>query len=97
MELEEERLKAHPTKCRVQACRDGVPFLGFRFFPERTRVLRENVMRFHKRVSHLRRTVNRDRKEIAKVWPSMRGWFQFVREQSGGEGLVLAECRRHCF
>ncbi len=97
MELEEERLKAHPTKCRVQACRDGVPFLGFRFFPERTRVLRENVMRFHKRVSHLRRTVNRDRREIAKVWPSMRGWFQFVREQSGGEGLVLAECRRHCF
>ncbi|MBI4025235.1 MAG: hypothetical protein HY360_09670 [Verrucomicrobia bacterium] len=92
-----ERLKAHPTKCRVLACRDGMPFLGFRFFPERTRVLRQNVLRFRARMLRLRQTVRRDHNEMPKVWPSMLGWFQFVREQSGGEGLVLAECQSRRF
>lgn len=96
-EFENERLKAPPRKCRVLACRDGAPFLGFRFFPERTRVLRENVMRFRKRMTRLQHRVKADREARREIWSSMFGWFQFVREQSGGEGLVLAECRRQRF
>ena len=32
-ELQTERLVLHPRKSRVMQCREGVPFLGFRFFP----------------------------------------------------------------
>jgi retron-type reverse transcriptase len=93
-ELAAERLRPHPVKCRVLACRDGVPFLGFRFGPDWTRVLPANVRRFHRRMTGLRRAVCANREKLAEVWPSMFGWFQFIREQSGSEGLVLAECRR---
>ncbi|OGV69851.1 MAG: hypothetical protein A3K19_29045 [Lentisphaerae bacterium RIFOXYB12_FULL_65_16] len=96
-ELRAERLLPHPSKCRVHACREGVPFLGFRFFPDGVRVLRQNRLRFERRMACLRRRMAADHREWTKVWPSMFGWFQFVREQPGGEGLVAAECRRQRF
>jgi hypothetical protein len=96
-EFAAERLQAHPLKCRVLACRDGVPFLGFRFGPDWTRVLPDNVRRFRRRLAALRRAVRTERSRLMAVWPTMFGWFQFVREQPGGTGLVLAECRRQVF
>ena len=45
-EFTRERLRPHPRKCRVHACREWVPFLGFRFFPDRVRVLRANAFSF---------------------------------------------------
>lgn len=96
-ELEDDRLKPHPKKCRVMPVRAGVPFLGFRFFPGRVRVLRENRRRFEKRMNRLRRGIARGRNDISEIWPSMFGWFQFVREYPVNEGLVLSECRRQVF
>jgi len=96
-EMAAERLQAHPVKCRVLACRDGVPFLGFRFGPDWTRVLPDNVRRFHRRLAALRRAVQAERSRLTAAWPTMLGWFQFVREQPGSAGLVLAECRRQVF
>lgn len=96
-EFGRERLRPHPTKCRVHACREGVPFLGFRYWPDRVRVLRENRLRFEKRMCGFRRALRMDRRFLGKVWPSMFGWLQFVREYPASEGLVIAECRRHSF
>ncbi len=96
-EFARDRLKPHPTKCRVHACREGVPFLGFRFWPDRVRVLRENRLRFEKRMTGFRRRIRTDRSEMSKVWPSMFGWMQFVREYGSNEGLVRAECRHQVF
>lgn len=93
----EERLLPHPKKSRVHACREGVPFLGFRYWPDRVRVLRANRIRFEKRMRRHRRAVRQDRHTLVEVWPSMFGWFQFVREFPANEGLVLEECRRHSF
>jgi hypothetical protein len=96
-EFARERLKPHPTKCRVHACREGVPFLGFRFWPDGVRVLRENRLRFERRMTGLRRRIKADRSVMTNVWPSMFGWMQFVREYESNEGLVRAECRHQVF
>jgi retron-type reverse transcriptase len=96
-ELEAERLRPHPTKCRIHQCREGVPFLGFRYWPDRVRVLRENRFRFERRMHRIKRGIQRSRTPVATVWPAMFGWFQFVRNYPVNEGLVQAECARHRF
>lgn len=97
-EFERERLRPHPTKCRVHACREGVPFLGFRYWPGRVRVLRKNRLRFERRMAGFRRGLRKDRAAVVpKIWPAMFGWFQFIREYGVNEGLVRAECRRQVF
>ena len=50
-----------------------------------------------KRMAGVKQAVRRNRSEGERIWPSMFGWFQFVREQPGGEGLIMAECRHHRF
>jgi len=97
VEFAAERLKPHPTKCRGHACREGVPFLGFRYWPDRVRVLRANRIRFEKRMSRLRRATRKDRSRLREVWPAMFGWFQFAREYGVNEGLVRAQCRHQVF
>jgi retron-type reverse transcriptase len=97
IELARDRLRPHPTKCCVRACCEGIGFLGFRFFPNRVRVKRENRQRFERRIRQMRREVLADRRHLTKVWPSMFGWFQFIREFPVNEGLVQSECRIHAF
>ena len=96
-EFAAERLRPHPTKCRVHACREGVPFLGFRYWPDRVRVLRTCRLRFEHRMTCFRRAIRHDRRAMRWVWPSMYGWFQFVRMYAVNEGLVHAECRSQAF
>ncbi|MDP7022928.1 MAG: RNA-directed DNA polymerase [Kiritimatiellia bacterium] len=95
--LREEYLSPHPRKCRLHACREGVSFLGFRYWPDKVRVLRANRRRFEKRMLLLRRRVRVDGVTLREVWPSMFGWFQFIREYPANEGLVISESRHHSF
>ncbi len=53
--LEGLRLLVHERKSRVYRCADGVAFLGWRLFPERSRLVRDNVVRFRRRLRHLER------------------------------------------
>jgi RNA-directed DNA polymerase len=94
-ELRNERLMPHPTKCRVHACREGVPFLGFRYWPHRVRVLRDNRLRFEKRMHAFKRRILRGRADGFEKALSAFGWFQFVREYPVNIGLVVSECRYH--
>src|ERR1017187_2603038 len=43
------RLLVHERKSRVYRCADGVVFLGWRLFPEKSRLVRDNVVRFRRR------------------------------------------------
>jgi hypothetical protein len=96
-ELGRERLRPHATKCRVHACREGIPFLGFRFWPDSVRVLRENRLRFEKRTMRQRRSCAAGRMKGSQAFESAHGWIQFAREFTASEGLVMSECRRHGF
>ncbi|MDX1979880.1 MAG: RNA-directed DNA polymerase [Bryobacteraceae bacterium] len=47
------RLTIHPRKSRVYHVADGVTFLGWRVFPEHTRLVRANVVRFRQRMREI--------------------------------------------
>lgn len=47
------RLRIHAGKSRVYRCADGVTFLGWRLFPERSRLARGNVVRFRRRLRRM--------------------------------------------
>ncbi len=47
------RLTPHPGKTAVQRVADGVTFLGWRVFPDRTRLVRSNVVRARRRLQYL--------------------------------------------
>ncbi|MGA3025732.1 MAG: reverse transcriptase/maturase family protein [Bryobacteraceae bacterium] len=47
------RLRLHERKSRVYRCADGVTFLGWRVFPERTRLVRANVVQFRRRLREM--------------------------------------------
>lgn len=44
------RLRIHAGKSRVYRVSDGITFLGWRIFPNRLRLVRENVVRFRRRL-----------------------------------------------
>lgn len=96
-EFAREHLKPHPAKCRVHACREGVPFLGFRYWPDKVCVQRTNRLRFERRMREFRRGIRQNQCKRECVWPSMFGWFQFIREYPINEGLVIEECKRQVF
>lgn len=43
------RLKIHPHKTTIQPVSTGIPFLGFRAFPDHRRLSRDNALRFKRR------------------------------------------------
>jgi|ERR1017187_4559494 hypothetical protein len=49
------RLLVHERKSRVYRCADGVTFLGWRLFPQKSRLVRENVVRFRRRLRRMER------------------------------------------
>ena len=49
------RLRLHERKSRVYRCADGLTFLRWRVFPERTRLVRANVVRFRRRLRGMER------------------------------------------
>jgi hypothetical protein len=53
--LEGLRLLVHERKSRVYQCADGLTFLGWRIFPRRTRLVRQSVVRFRRRLGEMER------------------------------------------
>ncbi|HMD98347.1 MAG TPA: reverse transcriptase/maturase family protein [Terriglobia bacterium] len=47
------RLAIHPRKSRIYRTAEGVTFLGWRVFPDHSRLVRENVARFRRRLRFL--------------------------------------------
>jgi len=83
------RLRLAEPKSRLIATREGVPFCGFRFLPERRpRVLGATKRRFERRRHQLAKA-RRMRDLTLKVY----AWYQFSREGNTG-GLRQAYARR---
>lgn len=83
--LAELRLKLAEPKSRMLACREGVPFCGWRFFPgKRPRVLGETKRRFQRRKRSLRKAGN-----IQQLSEATFAWYQYSRE-GNCEGLRRA-------
>jgi len=78
-ELERDRLALHPVKTCLLPVRCGVPFLGFRFFPERApRLLGECKRRFERRMRRKMAGVRAGEETMAHARLSAEGWKAFA-------------------
>jgi len=79
LQIEEElsrlRLTPHPGKSRVYRTADGFTFLGWRIFPERTRLVRGNVVRFRRRMRSLAAEYARGAAGWDQIHPRIRAWI----------------------
>ena len=88
-ELAAIRLRLAEPKSRILACREGVPFCGFRFLPGmRPRVLGPTKRRFERR----RATLFKTGAPPSEISRSVFAWYQFSRE-ANAVGLRAAYSR----
>lgn len=69
------RLRIHAGKSRIYRTRDGVTFLGWRVFPEKRRLVRENVARFRRRLRGLRARWSCGEVDWREVRQSVAAWI----------------------
>ena len=69
------RLQMHPGKSRVYRTADGFSFLGWRVFPDHTRLVRGNVVRFRRRMRALAAEYARGALGWDEVHPRVRAWI----------------------
>ena len=77
--LAQDRLKLHPKKTRIYQCRDGTSFVGYRVFPDRIRLPRENLRRLNKRMRAYRRAFELGRLSVEDVTQRVRSWLGHAR------------------
>lgn len=73
--LAQLRLVLHPRKTRLYPVSEGIPFLGFRVFPRRRRLLPEAVQRTRRRFGRLSAGYERGELGMAEVFTSLRAWI----------------------
>ena len=83
--LAAERLRLHPIKTRIIQTKEGVPFLGFRFFPGRApRLLGPTKRRFEKRTRRQWAALRASAVSKPEVAQSISGWIAFSRYGNTG-------------
>ncbi|MBI1791857.1 MAG: group II intron reverse transcriptase domain-containing protein [Acidobacteria bacterium] len=93
-ELSALRLTLNPSKSRIHRCAEGVTFLGWRLFPGRTRLVRDNVIRFGRRMKRLQYDFAAGTVDWERVEQSVRAW---IAHASFGNTWVLRERRLERF
>ena len=86
--LADVRQRLHPGKTAVIDCRDGVTFLGFRFFPEHVRLRQENLRRTRRRMKRLVHEYKVGATSLAQTKNSIQSW---VAHASYGDTWRLRE------
>ena len=69
------RLKIHEDKTAVYPVSAGIPFLGFRVFPDHRRLARPNSVRFRRRLRPLRERYAAGEIELERVHAAVHGWI----------------------
>ena len=88
-QLRKVRLRLAEPKSRLHACREGIPFCGFRMRPSlQPRILGATKRRFEKRRYDLYAKGMRGRELTLRIF----SWYQFSRE-GNTEGLRRAYVR----
>lgn len=73
------RLTLHLNQAEVFPCRTGIPFLGFRIYPDYRRVKRRKVVQYRRRLRRLFEMVWQKPKLRMKLDRSVQGWINHVR------------------
>ena len=69
------RLRLHEGKSRVYRCADGLTFRGWRLFPDRTRLVRGNVVRFRRRLRDMERAYAEGAMDGNEVRMRIHSWI----------------------
>ena len=86
--MESVRLEIHRGKSRIYRCVDGLTFLGWRIFPDRTRLIRGNVVRFRQRMKEMQAAYSSGRMTWDDVDQRVQAW---IGHASQGDTWVLRE------
>lgn len=74
------RLRLHEGKSRIYRVRDGVTFLGWRIFPDRMRLVRQNVVRFRRRLAERLAGYAAGTTTREEVEQSVRAWIGHAQQ-----------------
>ncbi len=77
-ELTRYRLTIHPG-AQPHPVTEGIPFLGFRIFPDRRRLKRRKGVQYQRRFKQLIRQYQRGEISMEVMTASVRGWVNHVR------------------
>lgn len=77
--LQPLRLRLHRRKCVVLPVRAGVPFLGWRLYPDHRRLRRATGVRFQRRLKELTEAYWRGEAELADVRASVASWLGHLK------------------
>lgn len=70
-----DRLCFHPRKSRIYRTTEGLTFLGWRIFPDRSRLVRANIAGFTRRLRKLHADFHADRVALDTVQQSVNAWI----------------------
>ena len=76
--LAEQRLTLHEAEAQVFPTNTGIPFLGWRVYPDHLRLKRRNGVAFQRRFAALRRKFQYGRVTRTKMNASVQGWIAHV-------------------
>ncbi|MCK5541846.1 MAG: hypothetical protein KAI40_04070 [Desulfobacterales bacterium] len=77
--LDTERLKLHKNKTRVYRTSEGVDFLGYRIFPEYTKVRKSIVKAYRKRLKIMESKYSKGIINLDKIKASLMSWIGHVK------------------
>ena len=73
--LEGLRLRLHHNKCQIYRTSRGLPFLGYRVFPEFRLLPRSNIIRARRRLRRLQKCYAAGQIELDDIRRSIHGWL----------------------
>ena len=88
------RLRMHDRESTVYPVTNGIPFLGFRVYPDRRRLKRRNGVAFARRFRTLRARLAAGEITQEQVYQSVQGWLAHAAH-GDTEGLRRALVSAH--
>ncbi len=73
------RLTIHENRAQVFPVKTGIPFLGFRVYPDHRRVKRRKVVQFRRKVRSLLQSYREKQCTYEQLNASIQGWINHVR------------------
>ena len=76
------RLTLHPKKSEIFPVATGIPFLGYRVFPNRKQVAKSNILRFRRRIRKMQAAWAAGEIGFAEIQQRMMSWLGHARQGS---------------
>lgn len=76
--LSESRLTLHEARAQIFPVSTGIPFLGFRVYPDHRLLKTRKAIRFRSKLKHLLQECGNGRLDVSKLAQSLQSWIHYV-------------------